>query len=51
MSRFLHQGGTWQLKQVGMSEPAWFPSLEDAWSKIEAWQRDCNEISPHSALG
>jgi putative transposase len=29
----------------------WFMSLDDAWSKMEEWRRDYNEVRPHSAIG
>lgn len=29
----------------------WFPSLEDARTKIEAWKQEYNAFRPHSSLG
>lgn len=29
----------------------WFETIADAWSRIEAWRRDCNESRHHAALG
>jgi len=35
---------------TGMSEPAWFLSLEDAQENLDSWRKDYNERRSHSVL-